>query len=607
MVDRLLLENGTDRYLLEDGSGVVLLEPPQLTVTPFQVASWTTTTTPKTIAVTGALNGDLVLVMYGGDNFGGAVTAATASTTGGTTSAWTELEEFLAVGTNAAWLSAAWADVTADGDVTVSLARTQGSGKLWGGFALLCRNHGGIGVHGNSPPSAAETESLTVAEGSAVAALGIDWDALAEVAFSPAGAADVLRDQIGPSPDVTVYAGYWLNQAAGTRGYGIGTSSTTALHLNAIEILKATAAGPTVVDAATETDTATALVERKATTVAQSTEVATAGVVTAGHRRIIGQATETATATALVELKRKAVGQATETATASAPVEAKRRILAQASETDTATAVAIVAGGVVGRASEVDTATTVARSKALGVSRAVETGTGTPVTPRKLRAVQAATELATATALVELKRKILGQASETDTGTATVRRKLRAVGRASEVDTAGGIQRPGQVGRAFELDTATLPVERKARAVGQATETATGGGLVRRIKTAAVGRAIELATATGLFKRKLKTLSRATETATATPLVERKVKPLTGAIELNSARVVAGGGLVAILGVASENESAYAIRFRFVTPRPSGATTDPALGSVTRPGTTMTLPGATGVTPRPSGATTPGP
>src|SRR6266498_2454492 len=206
-----------------------------LTVTSFETANWTTTTTPQTITITGALTGDKIVVLYGGDNASsGNVTAASASTTGGSTSAWTEPEEGLAA-TGQAWISSSYADVTADGTVTVSLSRTQSTGQQWGGMALLARNHNGIGVHARSAPSATETVSLAgLTQDSAVAALAIDWDALTPVAFSPSGAVDVHRVF---DTNLTNYAGYWLAQASGTRSYGIATSSTTNLHIIAIEIL----------------------------------------------------------------------------------------------------------------------------------------------------------------------------------------------------------------------------------------------------------------------------------------------------------------------------------------------------------------------------------
>lgn len=325
----------------------------------------------------------------------------------------------------------------------------------------------------------------------------------------------------------------------------------------------------------------------------------------------VDPATEVDTATALVEAKAKPVAQGTETGTASALLARKARIIGQAAATNTAGVITPVTSGhiiAVGQATETDTATTVARRKAKAVSGAVETDTGTPVTLRKVKPVQAATEADTATALAKAKRRTLAQASETDTATATVRRKLRTVAQAAELDTAGAVVRPGQVGRATETETATALVRRKTRAVGQATETDTGGGAWLRRKVRAVAQAAELDTATALFKRKLKTLLQATETETATLPVRRKTLVVAKGTELDTAGELTGLGRFVAVGRATETDTAYAITYRLVTPRPAGAvTTVPDLGSVTRPGGATTLPDASTVTPRPAGATTPQP
>lgn len=220
---------------------IILIEIPTLIggpmITGFQTADWTNTGSTKTITVTGALSGDEIVVFYGGDNGTTAaiVSAASVTTTSGSTSAWTTVEEDLAHSSQA-WASSASASVTANGDVTLTLSRTQTTGQFWGGMALLAHNHGGVGVHANSSPSATETVSLAVSQDSAVGCLAIDWDALTPVAFSPSGATDVHR---AFDTNLTNYAGYWRGQASGTRGYGIATSSTTNLHVIAIEILAA--------------------------------------------------------------------------------------------------------------------------------------------------------------------------------------------------------------------------------------------------------------------------------------------------------------------------------------------------------------------------------
>lgn len=206
-------------------------------ILPFETANWTATTTPRTITAVGALSADLIVAMYGGDNFGSQVTAATASTTGGTTGAWTEIGENFGPSSNSPWKSNAWAAVTADGDVTASLARTQGSPQVWGGWAALLKNHGGIGNTAQLTNGATETVSLTTSANSIVVALGIDWDDLANVAMLPPGAHDVERSS---GTAVAWYAAFWVGQEAGTRNYGLATSSTANFVITLIEILAPT-------------------------------------------------------------------------------------------------------------------------------------------------------------------------------------------------------------------------------------------------------------------------------------------------------------------------------------------------------------------------------
>ena len=84
----------------------VLDAGPQLTVAE---TSWTTTSTPKTITDAGVVSGDRLLHLGGGDQDGtNDVTAATSSTSTGSTSAWTELVEDL-TGTQDDWIHAAHA------------------------------------------------------------------------------------------------------------------------------------------------------------------------------------------------------------------------------------------------------------------------------------------------------------------------------------------------------------------------------------------------------------------------------------------------------------------------------------------------------------------
>lgn len=216
---------------------------PGPSITAFTTADFTGTTTPKTITVTGAVTGDLILVQYGGDNFGNQVTAASVSTTGGSTGAWTEVNEDFGPSSNSGWVSNAWALVTADGTVTISLARTQSSGQVWGGQALLAHNHGGIGNVLHMANGSAETGSLTTSADSAVGGFGVEWDHLTVSQMIPAGAIDVHRTDAETA--VSWYGAYWRAQAAGTRSYGIDTNSTANFVFTAIEILANTGGGTT--------------------------------------------------------------------------------------------------------------------------------------------------------------------------------------------------------------------------------------------------------------------------------------------------------------------------------------------------------------------------
>jgi len=206
-----------------------------LTITWFETTDWTTATTPRTISVTGGVTGDLILVLYGGDQgaSGVNVTAASVSTTGGSTSAWSEPQEDIV--TAGSWVSSSWATLTADGTVTVSLSRTQSTGQEWGGFALLAKGHNGIGASAKSNGSG-ESVNLPISAGSAVAGIILDWDNLTVVAFIPSGATEIER---AATANMTNYAGFWTNQAAGTTAYGIGASASAHLGIIAVEILAA--------------------------------------------------------------------------------------------------------------------------------------------------------------------------------------------------------------------------------------------------------------------------------------------------------------------------------------------------------------------------------
>ena len=214
---------------------------PKIVTTP--ETSFTTTTTPKDLVASGALADDLLVALFGGDNFSGAVTAASVTTNAGTTSAWTEVLEALVGNADSAWKSSAWAEVTADGSVTARLDRTQSGPQVWGGWLAHIRENGGIGNTAELVDSTADSVSLTVSENSMVLAIGIDWDHVDPVtAFTPTGAHDIERNSALTA--VSWYAGLWVGQPAGTRNYGIASNSSANFSLTVIEILAPVAGGP---------------------------------------------------------------------------------------------------------------------------------------------------------------------------------------------------------------------------------------------------------------------------------------------------------------------------------------------------------------------------
>jgi hypothetical protein len=210
------------------------------TLTPFE-SVWNTTTTPKTVSVTGCVTGDYLVMLAVGDmSSGNAVTAVTTTTTVGSTTAWTEPVEVLTQpSNNEDWISTAVAQVTADGSVTVSVARTKAGtqGGMWGFFVLKATGSSGVGNVASTPnSSAAQVVSLVVSQAnSGVAFIMGDWDAGAVgTAWVPATAAVLVeRTQV---TDYTVYASYWPSEAAGTRSYGSSGGAGTHYRCAALEI-----------------------------------------------------------------------------------------------------------------------------------------------------------------------------------------------------------------------------------------------------------------------------------------------------------------------------------------------------------------------------------
>jgi hypothetical protein len=310
-----------------------------------------------------------------------------------------------------------------------------------------------------------------------------------------------------------------------------------------------------------------------------------------GQSATVSQASETDTATALGERKLKAVAQASSTDTAAALTRRKSKIVAQAVDTSAATSLTATFGSTVGQAMETDTGTAIAERKIKALLQASETSTATAPGEVKRRTLVQAAETDTATALAETKRKTVNQAAEADTSTPIGERKTRGIAQAVETDTARDIIRPGQVARAVETDTAQPFGERKTKTLAQASEAATAQAFTAR-KVRAVIQAVEAVTAAPVAEAKRKAFAQALVVETATPLLDRKSKTVGQAGETDTARAIAGGGQVAVLERATETDTATVITPDLTTSRPNTGTTG-------RPGSGTTARPFTGVTARP--------
>jgi hypothetical protein len=256
-------------------------DPTVLQVAGFESA-WNTTTTPKSVVVTGCEAGDKLYVIGGGDaSSAGNVTAATTSTTVGSTTAWQEIIENFNGGANEDWCTSAWAEVTANGDVTVQMART-GTGMEWGFHGLRVRNPNQLGVSGFSDHSATEVVSLALTGGGSAVLYGsFDWDAMAVgTGWDPAAGVTLVERAAGSN--YTVHAAYWTEQAAGTRNYGSTGAAGSGIKAIALEIKKASAGQTaTVALAQTSTLAVTPLVTKPATVaLAQTSTLAVTPLVT---------------------------------------------------------------------------------------------------------------------------------------------------------------------------------------------------------------------------------------------------------------------------------------------------------------------------------------
>lgn len=213
-----------------------------LTLSAVEVSSWSTTSTTKTAVVPSCVTGDWLFTLAGGEQTSGAdISAATTTTTTGpgTTGAWTEILENL-TGGNECWYSTAYAQVTGDGDLTVSVSRTQDGGTLaaWGFYVVRAQDSSGPGVSGATTSGTAEIVNLNISQDSGIAFASFDWDGGAVgTAWVPSTNVTLVERAVIGASLYTVHAAYWTAQDVGARDYGSTGAAGTLIRCVALEIL----------------------------------------------------------------------------------------------------------------------------------------------------------------------------------------------------------------------------------------------------------------------------------------------------------------------------------------------------------------------------------
>lgn len=197
--------------------------------------------------------------------------------------------------------------------------------------------------------------------------------------------------------------------------------------------------------------------------------------------------------------------------------------------------------------------------KALG--QATEADSGQAVTRRKVKALGLATEVDSALRFVQRFLQPVGQATEVDTGQAVTARKIKALGQATESDSPQTITRRKvrALGEATETDAGQAVARRKVKILGQATEADTPQALSSR-KTKALNQATEADSSLTLTRVHRRTVGLATETDTAQTVSHRKIKLLGLSTEIEFPLPLVATGSTRILGLATETNSALALR-----------------------------------------------
>lgn len=202
---------------------------------------WNTTTTPKTISVTTAVDDVLALgIMV--ENGAGGVDAPT----GGTGLTWT-LRQSIDIDIN--WCTTVVYTAVATTAETFTLSSTiTGSGAFWGFNCLRWSGSDGVGASAKANVSGAAPSLALTTTGanSAVATFNSDWNA-ADGASRTWRNGETEQTYFRDAARYTVYAGRWNDSgAAGAKTLGLSAPAGQKYSIAGVEILGSAGGAPAI-------------------------------------------------------------------------------------------------------------------------------------------------------------------------------------------------------------------------------------------------------------------------------------------------------------------------------------------------------------------------
>lgn len=213
---------------------------PPVFVSATTVSSWTTTTTPKTVAVTVA-NGDLLVVVALNESD----TQNFTTPTGGSL---TYTSQQMASVTNTG-VAQVWTAPSSSGQSFSVSVGTASATVQWGFIVYRFSTNGGVGVS-NKVATGTATGAITLAGASANSALvygSVDWNAVdgATRTYNTANVAITEEAYNLSTGQYTIYSGYYSDcGGAGSKTVGVATPTGQKNNSVVVEV-KGTAGGAT--------------------------------------------------------------------------------------------------------------------------------------------------------------------------------------------------------------------------------------------------------------------------------------------------------------------------------------------------------------------------